>query len=133
LAGEFGAPVIFGSGDNVFVQENRGLFPRAEFVTVKTTNGHGTCESVSPSKARSLLAAGAQAAMGRINSAPLFTLPAPIICRVQVQSPMLADLFSQLPTLRRIDGVALEFSEQSVQNAIRMLNCLSVMSLALKP
>lgn len=128
LAGEFGVPVIFASGDDVFVQESSTLFPHAEFVTVKIAEGHGSCQSVSPSKVHSLLTEGARSAIGKVAAAALFTMALPVTCRVQAQSPVLADMFCQLPMLRRIDGVVLEFPAPSVQYAIRILNCLSVMS-----
>lgn len=132
LAAEFRVPVIFASGDDVFVQENRPLFPHAEFVTVKTAQGHGSGQSVSPAEARSLLAQGARSAIERAARATLFTIPQPVTCRLQTQSPALADMFCQLPILHRIDGVVLEFSVQSVQHAIRILNCLSAMSFILR-
>lgn len=132
LAGEFGVPVIFASGDDVFVREAQMLFPHAEFATVKTAEGHGSGQSVSPARAQSLLAQGAKSAMEKIGAVAPFNLSQPVTCRLQTQSPALADMFCQLPVLRRIDGVTLEFSMQSVQHVIRILNSLSVMSFMLR-
>ncbi|WP_230414441.1 M55 family metallopeptidase [Collimonas silvisoli] len=39
-AGVVGVPVIFGSGDDVFVAENQPLFPQTTLVSVKTADGN---------------------------------------------------------------------------------------------
>ena len=53
-------------------------------------------------------------------------------CRLQTQSPALADLFCQWPSLVREDGVTLRFSVGSVADAVRIFNCLSAMSSMLR-
>lgn len=132
LAGEFGVPVIFGSGDNVFVDEARILFPQATLVSVKTAQGSTSGHSVSPQRAVSLLTEGAKAALKNIKDAQPFVLQPPITCKLQTQSSALADLFCQLPILARIDGVSVGFSAPSVQYAVRVLNSLSAMSFMLR-
>jgi len=132
LAGEFGVPVIFGSGDDVFVEENRALFPQATLVSVKTADGSNSGTSLSPQRALGLLGEGAKAALANLAAARPFILPPVITCRLQIQSPALADLFCQLPLLQRIDGVNVEFTAPSVQYAVRILNSLSAMSFMLR-
>jgi D-amino peptidase len=132
LADEWRTPVLLASGDDVFVEENRLLFPSAEFVAVKSASGHGCGTSLSPSQACTLLAEAARRAVGQGSREPGFGLRAPIACRLQVNGPAIADLFCQWPSLERIDGVTLEFVATSVQNAVRMLNCMSSMSSALR-
>ncbi|MEO6921453.1 MAG: M55 family metallopeptidase [Collimonas sp.] len=132
LAGEFGVPVIFGSGDDVFVAENQPLFPHATLVGVKTAQGANSGISLSPQSALTLLKDGAATAIGKLKDAHPFTLQPTIKCKLQTQSPALADLFCQLPMLNRVDGVNLEFEAPSVQYAVRILNSLSAMSFMLR-
>jgi D-amino peptidase len=132
LAGEFGVPVIFGSGDDVFVDEARPQFPEAELVCLKTAHGATSGVSVSTQRALSLLSEGAQKAMARIGAARPYVLGGPIACRLQAQSPALADLFAQLPMIERIDGVNIGFTAPSVQYAVRLLNSMSAMSFMLR-
>ena len=61
-----------------------------------------------------------------------FRIPAPIECRLQTQSPALADLFCMWPTLERVDGVTLTFTTDSMQSAVRTLNSLAAMSFMLR-
>jgi D-amino peptidase len=132
LAGEFGVPVIFGSGDDVFVAEAGMLYPQARLVAVKTAQGNTSGISLSPQRTLILLAEGAQAAVETLHLGTTFVIAAPITCRLQTQTPALADLFCQLPFLLRIDGVNVEFSAPSVQYAVRVLNSLSAMSFMLR-
>ncbi len=48
LAGEFGAPVLMASGDDVFVQETHALMPWVRYVETKSAGGFGSGTSLSP-------------------------------------------------------------------------------------
>ena len=132
LAGEFRVPVLFGSGDDVFGNEFRELFPQAEYATVKQAMGNSSGVSLSPQKARAALESGARSAVENAGRQKALMFSCPIRCRVQSSSPILTDLFCQLPGTQRLDGVLFEFTMPSVEHAVRVLNCLSVMSVALK-
>lgn len=132
LAGEFGVPVAFASGDDVFAAETQAFFPDAIFPIVKTAHGNTSGASLSPQQARALLSDSARQAMGKIASLTPFTLKPPLACRLQTQSPALADLFCQLPIVERIDGVNLGFTAPSVAYAVQVLNSLSAMSFMLR-
>ena len=56
----------------------------------------------------------------------------PFSCRLQTQSPGMADLFAVLPGLERLDGVTVAFSKSSVEDVVRTLNSLSAMSAMLR-
>ncbi len=51
---------------------------------------------------------------------------------LRTQSPAMADLFCQWPSFERVDGVTLRFSAETVESAVRMLNCCSAMSAMLR-
>ncbi|MGI4848874.1 MAG: M55 family metallopeptidase [Janthinobacterium lividum] len=132
LAGEFGVPVIFGSGDDIFVEEARPQFPLAQLLALKTAQGASSGISRSTTQALAMLAEGAQAAVKQLASARPYVLQPPIICRLQAQSTALADLFAQLPMVERIDAVSIAFTAPSVQYAVRLLNSMSAMSFMLR-
>ena len=134
LAGELGVPVLLGSGDDAFIAETQPLFPGARWVQTKTAGGQGSGTSLSPAAARRAIAEAAEAAVRAAASGlpvPL-RVPGPIECRLQTQGPALADLFCMWPALERVDGVSVRFPADSVQAAVRMLNCLSAMSFMLR-
>lgn len=132
LAGEFGVPVLMASGDDVFIGETRPLMPWVRYVQTKSAGGFGSGSTLAPAAARDAIREAAAQAVRQRADARAFRIDGPVTCRLQTQTPAHADLFCQWPTLERVDGVTLSFAADSVQSAVRMLNCLSAMSFMLK-
>jgi D-amino peptidase len=132
LAGELGVPVIFASGDDVFAEETRPLFPHCIFTVTKQATGRHSAVSLSPQASCEAIRAGTRQAMAAIGPAKPLLLETPVQARLQTQTPAYADLFCQWPTLERIDGVTLQFSAACVEHALRMINCLSAMASTLR-
>lgn len=136
LAGEHGVPVIFGSGDDAFVEENQPLFPHAVFAETKKAYGANSGDSLAPQQSCALLEARAQesvaAFIARPQDKPVLRFESPLRCRLQAQTVALADLFNQLPILERIDNVTVQFDAPSAEYAVRVLNSLSAMSAMLR-
>ncbi|WP_050466303.1 M55 family metallopeptidase [Herbaspirillum chlorophenolicum] len=136
LAGEHGVPVIFGSGDDAFVEENQPLFPHAVFAETKKAYGANSGDTLSPVQSCALLEERARQAvvkwLAQPSDMPLLKLQGPLRCRLQAQTVALADLFSQLPILERVDNVMVEFDAPNAEYAVRVLNSLSAMSAMLR-
>lgn len=132
LAGEYGVPVAMASGDDVFIAEHRELFPDTEFVQTKRAQGQSSGISLSPSAACAAIRAGVKTGLQRQGAARPFVLKGQIAVRIQTQSPALADLFCQWPSLRRLSGDEIAFDAPSVEAAVRMTNSLSAMSTMLR-
>ncbi|KWC64815.1 M55 family metallopeptidase [Burkholderia ubonensis] len=135
LAQEYGAHVALASGDDVFAEETRPQFPAARFETVKTAGGASCGDTLTPAAACGCIAAAARETVAGAAAAGLRAgahRPAPAACTLRVQSAALADLFSMLPALERIDAVTLRFDAPSVEHAVRTLNSLSAMSFMLR-
>ncbi len=132
LAGEFGVPVLMASGDDVFIEEQRALFPHATFVQTKRATGHTSGISLAPAQSCSAIRSAVAAALTQPGPALSFVLSGPIAVRLQTQTPALADLFCQWPSLQRLDGDVVHFDAATVQVAVRMLNSLSAMSTLLR-
>ncbi|WP_447774978.1 M55 family metallopeptidase [Variovorax boronicumulans] len=132
LAGEYGVPVVMGSGDDVFIAENRALFPHATFVQTKRATGCNSGVSLSPEESRRAIRTGVQEALATRAKAQPLVLKGPQAVTLRCQSPALADLFCQWPNFERVDGVTLRFVADSVESAVRMLNCCSAMSSMLR-
>ena len=128
LSGERGVPVILASGDDAFAEETRSILPDCRFVVTKQATGRHSAISLSPQAACEAIQTSAHEAMGAIGSAQPFRLAMPVQTRLQTMTPTHTDLFCQWPTLRRIDAVTLEYASDSVEHAVRVLNCLSAMA-----
>ena len=131
LAGEYGVPVVMASGDDVFIEEHGPLFPQAVFVQTKRATGQTSGISLSPQAAREAIRAGVIEALRRPRPAA-YRLRTPLAVRIQTQTPALADLFCQWPTLERLAGDEIGFEAPSVEAAVRTVNCLSAMSALLR-
>lgn len=132
LAGEFGVPVVMASGDDVFIGEHRPLFPHATFVQTKRATGQTSGISLSPTQACRDIRVGVATGLAACGQARPYLLPGPVVVRIQTTTPAMADLFCQWPALQRQGGVQVSFEAPTVQNAVRMVNCLSAMSSMLR-
>lgn len=70
LAGYFGSPVIFLSGDSAAARELLAIVPQAETAVVKEGLLRNTCETLSAGAARALIREKARAAMAKIGRIP---------------------------------------------------------------
>lgn len=134
LAGEYGVPVALASGDDVFIEEHRTLFPQTRFVQTKRATGHTAGISLSPAAACAAIRAGVAEAL-RAPLPPAFVLGVDggkIAVRIQTQTAALADLFCQWPSLERPAGDEVAFEAPTVEAAVRMINSLSAMSSILR-
>jgi len=132
LAGEYGVPVAMASGDDVFIQEHRDLFPQTVFVQTKQAYGQSSGTSLSPSLACSAIRNGVATALARQPGLQPFVLTGPITVQIQTTTPAMADLFCQWPSLCRLQGDEVAFDAPTVEAAVRMINSLSAMSAMLR-
>jgi D-amino peptidase len=131
LAGEYGVPVVMASGDDMFIAEHTAVFPQTVFVQTKRATGQTSGISLSPQAARDAIRAGVLAALQRPRPKP-YVLKVPVHVRIQTQSPALADLFCQWPTLERLAGDEIGYEAPTVEAAVRIVNSLSAMSAMLR-
>ncbi|WCM91731.1 M55 family metallopeptidase [Acidovorax sp. NCPPB 2350] len=132
LAGAYGAPVIAASGDDVFIGENRDLFPQARFVQTKRATGANSGISLSPERACAAIREGVAQAMAHVRTARPFCIEGPVTVELVAQTTALADLFCQWPSLERMASDALRFTAPDIESAVRMVNSLSAMSSMLR-
>ena len=133
VAAEYGVPVALMSGDDAFIAETRDRFPDALAVQTKKAIGQSGAVSLSPAQACARLHEAAVQAVGRLGGLAVRPPRAGMQhCELEVQTPGLADLFCQWPSLRRLDAVTLAFEGDSMEAVVRQLNCLSAMSFMLR-
>ncbi len=83
LAGWFGSPVIFLSGDVAATEELKKIVPRAELVAVKEGLGRYTCISDSAEKARKSIYEGAMRSVKKIGEIPPLRIDGPATIQVE--------------------------------------------------
>ena len=128
LAGEHGVPIVMCSGDDAFAAETRDWLPHAHRSVVKNAVGNRAAISLSPSHACALIESTACQALRALSSAQLITMAAPLVCRVEAKTLVLADLFSLLPKTRRIDPLTVEFDAAKASEVLGVLALWSAAS-----
>lgn len=83
LAGWFGIPVIFLSGDRAAAQELRAIVPEAELAVVKEGLGRYTCLSMSAPEARETIRAAAARAAKKIGQIRPYRIDGPVTVEVE--------------------------------------------------
>lgn len=127
-AGELGIPVGLLTGDNCLEEQNKELFPKAEFAVVKYAMANRAARALSPKKSCEKIRAAAFEAVKRKNEMKRFTVPAPFMVKFEVSIPALADQAEHLPPAKRLDAVTIGFECKSVREAIGWMTALSALS-----
>lgn len=112
LAGYFGTPVIFLSGDQPAADQLHAIVPGAETVVVKEGLSNYACISLSAPAARDLIHNGAKAAMAKLGSIPPYKVEGPVTIRVEHTSRSALTSYAGLaiPGAKIIDARTIEFS-----------------------
>jgi len=117
LAGSFGVPCVFVSGDWAAAQEAQALVPGIETVVVKEGLNPGLGSLVnapaivlSPEAARQAIRSGAEQAVSKTGKIPPWVVTPPYTMRVQYQEAKHADQALQNPLMKRINETTVESS-----------------------
>ncbi len=83
LAGWYGIPVIFLSGDIAATEELKTIVPQAEVVAVKEGLARYTCITMSAEKAREAIRDGSARAMRRLEQIPPYKIEGPVTFEIE--------------------------------------------------
>ena len=83
LAGQFGTPTIFLSGDKAAADELHEIVPQAEVAVVKEGLGRYTCISLSAQSAREIIREGAKKSMALIGKVEPYRVTGPATLEIQ--------------------------------------------------
>jgi D-amino peptidase len=101
LAGYYGVPVIFMSGDRAAAEQVRAFIPGIETVAVKDAIARYAARTMNPQAARTAIAAGVRTAMARRGQIQPVRLAAPITFEVELTNSGFADNVAMIPGARR--------------------------------
>jgi D-amino peptidase len=101
IAGHFGVPVVFVSGDDAAVEETLALLGDVEGVAVKRALGFHSAQMVSPAVAREHIRDGVQRALERRDDFRPYRAETPITVEVTLKNYRPAELLGFLPFVER--------------------------------
>jgi D-amino peptidase len=104
IAGHFGVPVLFVSGDRTAVGELQRTLPQVEGVVVKEPLGFHSAMTVTPARGRQLVGEGVARAIRNAGRAAPYRLKAPIELEVGFKFTPDAERAAYIPGLTRVDA-----------------------------
>lgn len=125
LAGHYGVPVVFVSGDQALSEQAREFIPGVEAAAVKRGIGRTAAFTLPPEAARKLIADGVRRAMGRRAEIKPVSLSSPITLEVELASSRQADSCMMVPGMKRVSGRVVSYTAPDMAVAYRVSRLIS--------
>jgi len=127
IAGHFGVPVVFMSGDRLAVTQFQKTIPSVEGVVLKEPYGFHSAMTVTPAKARQLVRDGVARALGR-SGAQVFRVKTPIDLEVGFKLTPDAEKAAFVPGLSRVDAHTVRGTFADILQISRLMQILTGLS-----
>jgi len=108
LAGHYGVPLVFISGDSAVAEEAKAIIPNITTAVVKWAVSRQAAKCLHPKKARELIKQKAAEALQNYGNVKPLVFKPPIEVRLKLFNPSMADAAEALPTMERLDGTTLK-------------------------
>jgi len=128
IAGEFGVPTVFVSGDQAVGQEMKGLVGPIETVAVKQALGFYAATMLHPETAQRLIREGVKRGLQRRSEIKPFRLAAPVKLEITFKQTVNAEVVSYLPGVERPQGDTVVFTGRDTKEATRFLSGITLMN-----
>ena len=104
IAGQFGVPVVFVSGDKVAVEQLKAAAPWVEGAIVKEGYGYHSAITVTPARGRQMIRDGVERAIRNLASAKPYKISTPVQLDLGFKLTIDAERAAYVPGLTRIDA-----------------------------
>jgi D-amino peptidase len=125
LAGQFGVPIAFISGDRLAVEQLQQAVPGAVGAIVKEPYGYHSAMSVTPARGQALIKEGAAKAMGALASLRPYRVTAPIQLEVGFKLTIDAERAAFVPGVVRSDAHNVKGSFKDMVEITKLLQLLT--------
>jgi D-amino peptidase len=125
IAGHFGVPVAFVSGDREAVAQLKGVVPGVEGVVLKEGLGYHAAETVTPARSREMIAKGVEAALKKIGTLQAYRVKTPIDLDVGFKLTLDAERASYIPGLTRADAHTVRGTFPDIVQIARLMQVLT--------
>lgn len=125
LAGHFGVPVAFVSGDRLAVAQVQTVAPGAEGAIVKEPYGYHSANTVTPARGQEMIRAGLTRAMQKLGALQPYRVAAPITLDVGFKLTIDAELAAFVPGLSRADAHNVTGRFRDMPEVTRLLQVLT--------
>jgi D-amino peptidase len=119
IAGEFGVPVVFVSGDQVIAREARALFGPIETAVVKEAIGFNAAVMRPLEEARRMIREGVRRGVERRSEIRPYRIDRPVRLELRWEDPVMTEVLTLIDGVRRIDGQTVLFEGRDMIAAAR--------------
>jgi D-amino peptidase len=110
IAGDFGVPVVFVSGDQTIAREARELLGPIETAAVKHAIGFNAAEMMPPEESQRLIREGVKRGVERRAEIKPYKIAHPVKLEIRFNDLVIAELASYLPGVERTSGNTIVFT-----------------------
>jgi D-amino peptidase len=128
VAGSYGVPVVFVSGDRAFVNEATGFFPKVEALAVKEAIGFYAAKTMHPLEAREQIRARVKASLLRKDNRTPVRLTTPITLEIEVAELNWADKIALVPGIERVDGRVVRYSAPDMPTIYKVARVIMMLA-----
>jgi D-amino peptidase len=132
LAGYFGVPIAFLSGDDAACHEARNLLGALTTVAVKKAVSRYSAICLPQAEALEALRHGAAEAIQKRDYWNIFNPPKPSTISISFMDPAMADAAELLPEVKRIDDRTIDFSHEDYSVLFRLFLAIGTLALSRK-
>ena len=127
VAGAFGVPALFISGDDAYVNEVKETLPEVEGAVVKRAVDRFAAELIHPELARAEIREKAEAAVKKAKSIKPFAFEGPITFDLQFKGSQQAKMTTTLPTVELTGPKSIRFTCEDMVTAYKhMWGCVII-------
>jgi D-amino peptidase len=120
IAGHFGVPVVFVSGDRAAVEQAKEFIPGVITVAVKEGFGPTAGRTMHPEDAREQIARGVTAAVARRAAIAPVRLKTPVTLEIEFSQTSMADTVALIPGVERTGGASIRYVAPTMADAYRL-------------
>jgi D-amino peptidase len=129
IAGDFGVPVVFLSGDQSICEDAKQLFGSIDTVAVKQAIGFHSATMMHPEKAQALIREGVKSAVERRKEIKPYQVSHPVKVEDRFNEIAKAEIAAYIPGVERQSGNTVAFTVPDMTAASKLLSAME----AIKP
>jgi D-amino peptidase len=129
LAGYFGVPIAFVSGDRLAVTQIQNVVPGVEGAVVKEPFGYHSAMTVTPARGQAMIREGAKRAMAKVGSLQPYRVKTPIDLEVGFKLTIDAERAAFTPGLTRSDAHDVKGTFPDMPTITRLLQVIANLEL----
>jgi D-amino peptidase len=133
IAGRFGVPVVFISGDDAAVDETRRLLGDVEGAVVKRAISFHSAATMTPKAAQQLIRERVKAALARRASFKPYVVRTPVTLDVVFKNYRPAEILAYLPIVQRTTAHGIRFTGRDMVEVSRFLEFIATYEPGIAP